>query len=334
LAKPFLTVVKAVGRQSLDTEIIALPWWRTRGATARIWALMVRSGALCGEYEIVTIDDIATNTCDNRRDAPLLRIVDFYTVLLAMAAHDLRQPMQVIMNSYSALSRHDIAAPARKYIERGELAATQLGKHLDTLVEAIRLHRRAPGVGLAPVALQPFLDALCHDHQELARLKGVVLLCVPTHANVMSDHVLLGGIVRNLIRNALKYTAPGGRVLLGCRRRGPSICIEVHDTGVGIAPVQAVRIFDAFQKFDATQGNGTTTKGIESDGLGLGLFIVRQAAELLGHRVGVQSTVGRGSCFSIVARLAPPTAVAIARPSTPAPLSYKPETSYVHPRSS
>jgi two-component system, OmpR family, phosphate regulon sensor histidine kinase PhoR len=245
----------------------------------------------------VSISDTGTTTSDTRRERELLRIINFHTVLLAMAAHDLRQPLQVIMGSYSSLARRHIDASEKKYVERGEIAVTQLKAQLDTLVEAIRLRERTVEVELVPVELQPFLAELCHDHAEAARLKGVAVHCVPSRAVVMSNRILLAGIMRNLIHNALKYTAPGGRVLLGCRCRGPQIRIEVHDTGVGIAPEQITRIFDAFQKFDATQAGGIT-----SDGLGLGLFIVRHAAELVGHHVDVRSTVGRGSCFSIGAK--------------------------------
>jgi len=86
--------------------------------------------------------------------------------------------------------------------------------------------------------LQPLLRNLCRASHEPARRKGLELRVCPTQAVVMSDVVLLEGVLRNLIRNALKYTPAGGRVLVGCRRRGPEIRIEVFDTGVGIPPEQ------------------------------------------------------------------------------------------------
>jgi signal transduction histidine kinase len=158
-----------------------------------------------GESGIVNGSDISGNT---PRERELLRIIDFHTALLAMAAHDLRQPLQVIMNSYSWLGRRPIEASERKHVERGELAVSQLTTQLDLLIEAIRLRERSPEAELAPVELQSFLAELCRDYAELARHKGVVLNFTPTRASVMSNHTLLAGILRNLIRNALKYAAP------------------------------------------------------------------------------------------------------------------------------
>src|SRR4029077_16222261 len=112
----------------------------------------------------------------------------------------------------------------------------------------------------------------------------------PTRAVVVSNAVLLDGIVRNLVRNAIKYT-DSGHVLLSCRRHGPDVLIDIYDTGIGMSADQLPRIFEAFQRLDSSNSNG----------LGLGLFIVKRAVELLGHRIEVSSTVGRGSRFSVLA---------------------------------
>ena len=90
----------------------------------------------------------------------------------------------------------------------------------------------------------------------------------------------------------MKYTDPGGRILVGCRRVEDDIRIDVYDTGVGIAPQYLPQIFDAFQRVGSTR----------ADGLGIGLFAVRRAVQLLGHRVEVRSAVGSGSRFSVFAR--------------------------------
>jgi signal transduction histidine kinase len=112
-----------------------------------------------------------------------------------------------------------------------------------------------------------------------------------TKANVVSNPVLLGGILRNLVTNAVKYTEPGGRILIGCRRSGSEVRIDVYDTGIGIASEQLARIFDAFERLDSAR----------CDGLGIGLFVVRRALDVLGHRIEVRSAVSRGTRFSIIA---------------------------------
>jgi signal transduction histidine kinase len=97
-------------------------------------------------------------------------------------------------------------------------------------------------------------------------------------------------MLRNLIRNAIDYTPSGSSVFVTSRRLASELRIEVRDAGVGIRASALSMIFDAFQRADESR----------TDGLGLGLFIVKHAADLLGHRVEVHSVEGRGSCFTIM----------------------------------
>ncbi|MBI3516230.1 MAG: hypothetical protein HY060_19535 [Proteobacteria bacterium] len=111
---------------------------------------------------------------------------------------------------------------------------------------------------------------------------------VASSARVRTDPDMVLTILINLVGNAIKYT-DRGRVLVGCRRRAGRLIIEVHDTGVGIAADHLPAIFEEFRRVEPQRRAG----------YGLGLSIVRQSVELLGHRVRVRSTVGRGSCFAI-----------------------------------
>jgi two-component system, OmpR family, phosphate regulon sensor histidine kinase PhoR len=218
------------------------------------------------------------------------RTVNFHAVLLAIAGHDLRQHLQVILNTYGWLSDHVTSYLERERIERGQRAVAQMADELQQLITALRIHHKTGRIDLVPVWLGPLFSDLSQEAGELALQRGVQLRVLPTRAVVASDPVLLKSVIGNLVRNAVKFTAPGGRVLLGCRCRGRSICIEVHDTGIGISSARLQKIFEAFYRIDATEMNG----------LGLGLFVVSRAIELLQHRIEVQSTVGRGSCFSIL----------------------------------
>jgi signal transduction histidine kinase len=224
-----------------------------------------------------------------RRD--LLRAVDFYATVLAMASHDLRQPLQVIVGAHELLARRLTARPEREHLERSEQASAQLEEKLDQLVDALQLHQRARRIEPQPVRVEPILQRLALQLDGPARRKGVDFRFLPTSTVILSQPVLLDGILRNLSRNALDHTSPGGRILVGCRRRGATVRIEVHDTGEGIPPDKLASVFEPFFRLDATR----------SDGLGLGLFIVRRAAACLGHHVDLRSAVGRGSCFTVVA---------------------------------
>ncbi|HEY2526708.1 MAG TPA: HAMP domain-containing sensor histidine kinase [Xanthobacteraceae bacterium] len=241
--------------------------------------------------------DQATSNDRGQRKLELEHANDFYGVLLAMAGHDLRQPLQTIMTAYEWLGRRLDTSSEHEYVRRGMFAITQLSDQLNLLVEALRLHEHSANVEPVPVALMPILARLSGENEELADRKGLTLRIRPTHAAVISDPFLLEGILRNLIRNAVKYTGPGGRVLVGCRRRGALLKIEVRDTGIGISPDKLSQIFEAFRRLDSTQ----------ADGLGLGLFVVRRAVDLLGHDIEVRSALGQGSCFSVLAKAADAT---------------------------
>ena len=127
-----------------------------------------------------------------------------------------------------------------------------------------------------------------------ARSKGIYVAIARSRAAVWSQPVLLLSMLRNLMRNAIDYTARGGRVGLVCRRTGSALRISVRDSGVGISPEALTDIFKAFRRAD----------NVRTDGLGLGLYIVKCAADLLNHRIDVHSVPGSGSHFTIVAEAA------------------------------
>jgi two-component system phosphate regulon sensor histidine kinase PhoR len=220
---------------------------------------------------------------------------DFCATLLAMAGHDLRQPLQVIVAAQEILARSLHSSAERVQLARVESAATQLGERLNLLVEALRLREAPTRDRPEPVLLRAALDRLATEFAEAARLKGIELRVVSSRVAIASHPVLLHGILQNLVRNAIDYTPRGGRVLVGCRRRGGQVRIEVRDSGAGIPADELTRVFAAFNRLDATR----------VDGLGLGLFIVKRVADFLGHRVEVSSAVGRGSSFIVVAEAAP-----------------------------
>jgi signal transduction histidine kinase len=201
-----------------------------------------------------------------------LRTDDFYETVLAMASHDLRQPLQLIISAQELLARRLTTSPEREHLERSERASAQLAEQLDQLVDALHLHRSTGRIRLEPVPLQPILERLAQQLDGPARRKGVCLRLSSTPAVVMSHAALLDSVLRNLVRNALDYTLPGGRVLVCCRRHRTAFRIEVRDSGEGIPPDKLSTVFEPFSRLDAAH----------SDGLGLGLFIVQRAAECLG----------------------------------------------------
>jgi two-component system, OmpR family, phosphate regulon sensor histidine kinase PhoR len=216
---------------------------------------------------------------------------EFESVLLAIAGHDLRQPLQVIQGAHDFLSLGVRTESELRLLRSGQSAIDQLRDQLDQLLAAMRLREHAEGVKLTPVPVGPLFRQACRENDILALRKGVSLRIVETTATIHSNALLLSTILRNLVSNAIKYTQPGGRILLGCRQVGQNIRVDVYDTGIGIAGDQMPRIFEAFTRLDPAR----------RDGLGVGLFIVRQAVALLGHRVDINSSPSQGSRFSIFA---------------------------------
>lgn len=216
---------------------------------------------------------------------------NFPATLLAMAGHDLRQPLQVITSAHDVLAQSlHTKKKQRKELVRAEDATAPLAGMLDQLVEAMQLHRRSGDCHVS-VQLCPILDALAAEFAKSARLRGITFHVSAGDCAARSHPVLLTGMLRNLICNAIDYTPAAGGVFVTCRRYGSEVRIEVRDTGAGIPADALSNIFEAFQRADRTRSNG----------LGLGLFIVKHAADLLGHRVEVRSIEGHGSCFAVVA---------------------------------
>jgi two-component system phosphate regulon sensor histidine kinase PhoR len=219
---------------------------------------------------------------------------DLCAALLAIASHDLRQPLQVIMGAHDILAK-TLDGVEQAQLARAEHATSKLSDKLDQLVDALRLFEPSSGARQEAVRLGPIFTLFQAEFAEAARLKGVRLRIVPTRATVASNPVLLSGILRNLIRNAIDYTPRGGRVLVAVRRRGAAVHLEVRDSGIGISAADLAEIFKPFRRVDTTR----------PDGLGLGLFIVKCAAAFLSHGIEVYSAVEHGSRFVVVANDAP-----------------------------
>jgi two-component system phosphate regulon sensor histidine kinase PhoR len=217
--------------------------------------------------------------------------VDFQAALLGMAGHDLRQPLAVIRLTFEWLGAPVRKKSDRELLEIGINAVQRLTEQLDRLATALHLYEETKYIEISSVAVTPELWQARDENQDAAAQKDISIRVCPTKIFVMSNKTLLNVILRNLVSNAIKYTKPGGRILIGCRRSGDELRIDVCDTGIGIAQEQLPRIFEAFSRLESAR----------CEGLGLGLFIVRRAIDVLGHHISVNSVVAKGSRFSIFA---------------------------------
>ncbi len=213
------------------------------------------------------------------------------TRFLAAASHDLRQPLHALTLLVSALRERLGAHEARAVVDRMAASVEALDDLFNALLDISKLDAGIVRPEVRPFALQPLFDKVVRDFADAADLQGLRLRVVATRAAVRSDPTLLERILRNLVSNALRYTNAGG-VVLGCRRRGSAIRVEVHDTGRGIPADQIGNVFQEFFQLHNPERD-------RAKGLGLGLAIVDRLARLLGHEVGVASVPGRGSSFTV-----------------------------------
>lgn len=211
------------------------------------------------------------------------------TRFLAAASHDLLQPLNAARLFLSALSETECHPRARQLIGSTEAAFESIERLLASLLDISKLDAGVMAAEPRDVPLGPLLRALAAEFAPLAERKGLELRAVPTSAVVRTDPDLLLRILRNLLSNAVRYT-PEGRVLLGVRRRGGGLAVEVGDTGIGIPPERQAEIFEEFRRLG-------TDADARDRGFGLGLAIVERIARLLGHPVEVRSRVGRGARF-------------------------------------
>ncbi len=228
---------------------------------------------------------------------------------LAAASHDLRQPMQTLALLQGLLERSVEGEKEHKLVTRiGETLSGMTGM-LNALLDINQIEAGAVRAEMTAFPVNDLLTRLREDFSYQAHEKNLDLRSVACSLSIWSDPRLLEQMLRNLLANALKYTT-GGKVLLGCRRRGETLSIEVWDTGIGIPASEIQAIFEEYHQV----GNEARERG---RGLGLGLSIVRRLGHLLGHRVRVRSHHGNGSVFSIeVARApaAPRTHLSVAAP--------------------
>lgn len=220
------------------------------------------------------------------------------TRFLASASHDLRQPLSALVLFLDLLgSDRQLSSQSQNMVLRAHQAANSLSGLLMTLLDISKLDASIVKPNRSSFAVQLLFKEMENEFLPIAQSKGIHLSFVFSSALINSDPVLLGQILRNLISNALRYTAASGRILVGCRHWYGMLSIQVHDTGIGIAPDQHQAIFREFYQV----GNKERDR---QKGLGLGLAIVQRTAQLLGHGITLRSKPGKGSCFAVTVPMA------------------------------
>ncbi len=215
---------------------------------------------------------------------------------LASASHDLRQPLQTLTIIHSLLAREAANDEAKLLVSRMEQSVTAMSSMLNTMLDINQIQAGIVTCEVEDVPVGAMIARLFEEFSYQARAKSLELRMAATSAVIRTDRRLFEQMVRNLLSNAIRYT-DAGRILIGCRRSGGRLRIEIWDTGIGISDTDLPAIFGEYHKL-------TRPERPVSDGIGLGLSIVQRLADLLGHRIHVRSWPDKGSMFSIEGDLA------------------------------
>jgi len=210
--------------------------------------------------------------------------------VLMSVTHDLLQPLNAARLTLSALAEMVGSAKETSLTEQIDRSLATLEDLLRTLLDISKLDAGVLKPDIRPVSVSMLFETLRQEFIPIAAKRHLDLRISPSAETVASDPLMLRRILQNLLANALRYTQRGG-VLMGCRRKGAAVSIEVHDTGPGIPETQREAIFMEFQRGDTSIGDDA--------GIGLGLSIVRRFATALGHEIDLKSRPGRGSMFGV-----------------------------------
>jgi len=208
---------------------------------------------------------------------------------LAAASHDLRQPLQTLNLLQEALKRHVPDGEARRLLAGIGRSASVMNGMLTSLLDINQLEAGTLVPNKSTFPINDLFDSVAVDFVVPIQEKGLEWRLVHSEATVHSDRQMVEWMIRNLLSNAMRYT-DRGRILVGCRRAGDNVRVEVWDSGIGIRGEHIPRIFEEFYQ---------VPENVQLGGFGLGLAIVQRLATVLDHRVDVRSTPGRGSGFSI-----------------------------------
>jgi signal transduction histidine kinase len=228
-----------------------------------------------------------------RRNQDRRRLIHERNLYRSMISHDIKNPLHIILNYADMIEDEPhLRAETRMLLQRiKDNAASTVGL-VNNFIEVSRIEAGKLALERRPLCFSSLMREVADRQAPLAKAKGVKLKLEPTddHSDVLVDRTSMERALTNLVSNAIKFTPAGGAVHLELRRRGDEILVSVTDTGRGIPEEDIPVIFEKYRRARET----TLTEGS-----GLGLFIVKAIVEAHGGSMEVESTVGRGSTFTM-----------------------------------
>jgi signal transduction histidine kinase len=228
----------------------------------------------------------------NRLAAKLAREDELRRAAAADIAHELRTPVSGIVARIEA-AQDGVMDDPEENLEAMHAEAVRLARLIDDVGQLADAEQPELRMARQRLDVGAIATARAAVHAGFFDVKGIAFEQRVSPAWVVGDAHRLEQVIDNLLSNALRYTDPGGRVELRVARRGGDVIVEVRDSGIGIAPEEASRVFDRFWRSDRSRSRAT-------GGAGIGLAVVRELVRAHGGRVELDSALGRGSTFRAV----------------------------------
>jgi signal transduction histidine kinase len=235
------------------------------------------------------------NIIANVRDITRFREAEgLKSTFISVISHELKTPVSLIKGYAGTLRREDACwdeETLRESLAVIEEESDRLNTLIDNLLDASRLQADALSLNLHELALDELARRMVEKFRPQTEDHELVVEFPPDFPTVQGDEVRLEQVVSNLITNAIKYSPQGGTIRVSGRVLPEQVVVTVSDEGIGIAPVEQKRIFDAFYRVDDASTRRT-------QGTGLGLYLVKAVIESHGGQIWVESEPGQGTAFS------------------------------------
>ena len=212
----------------------------------------------------------------------------------AALAHELRTPLAALRGEIELALRRPGAEPGQQAVFASQIEEIdRLTRLIDHILTLARAESGQIPLAFARVDVTALASSLVEQLEPVAQARGIDLRCEGSgDAAVRGDAEWLRRLLLNLLDNAFKFTAPGGRVRVRTSRVGEQVAIEVTDTGIGMTADVAARVFERFYRADPARSSG-------AEGAGLGLSLVKWIVDRHAGRVTASSRPGEGSTFTV-----------------------------------
>ena len=210
--------------------------------------------------------------------------------IMATSSHDLKQPLHAMAMHLSLVKDHVSSPVAKEMINSLDNSLSAMNSTFQSIMDLNQIEAGVVPVNSKVFSLNTLLEKLRDSYTQQAQAKKLQMKVLPTKLLTKSDPLLLERILLNLVTNSIRYTAKG-KILIGCRRRRNMISIQIWDTGCGFEKEEMTTLFDLYKRSHKTRR--------EVNGMGIGLSIVKNLSDLLGHKIDVTSEPGKGTVFKI-----------------------------------